>query len=125
MIIIDKLSRTPVYEQLINRIEELIVSGALPPDAQIPSVRALAVELTINPNTIQKAYTSLENAGITYSVAGVGRFVSKNARDIIIRQGTNKLGTFRELVRRLRMNGVSKDVLIEVINDEFSKEEKL
>ena len=125
MIIIDKLSRTPVYEQLINRIEELIVSGALPPDAQIPSVRVLAVELTVNPNTVQKAYTSLEDAGVTYSVAGVGRFVSKNAREIIARRASTKLTDFRELITRLRMNGVSKDVLIEVINDEFSKGGKL
>ena len=121
MIIIDKLSRVPVYEQLINRIEELIISGALPPDTQIPSVRALAVELTVNPNTVQKAYTSLENAGITYSVAGVGRFVSQNARDIIIERGTNRLADFRELVHRLHISGVREDMLIGVIRDEFSK----
>lgn len=122
MIIIDKQSRVPVYEQLINRIEELIVSGALPPDTQIPSVRALAVELTVNPNTIQKAYTALENSKITYSVAGIGRYVSKNARDIIISRGTSRLSDFKEIVCSLHTSGVKKDMLLNIIDEEYTEE---
>lgn len=124
MFIIDKQSRVPVYEQLINRMEELIASGALPADSQIPSVRSLAVELTVNPNTIQKAYTALENAGITYSVAGVGRFVSMDAAKIIEARGTSRMSEFRSAVNRLRMTGVGEQALINIIKEEFSKGER-
>ena len=53
MIAIDVQSRKPIYEQIVERFETLIVSGVLAPDSQLPSVRALAMELSINPNTIQ------------------------------------------------------------------------
>ena len=76
MIAIDVQSRKPIYEQIVERFETLIVSGVLAPDSQLPSVRALAMELSINPNTIQKAYTMLEQEGFIYPVRGRGNFVS-------------------------------------------------
>lgn len=78
MITIDYTDRTPVYEQIINSIERLIVLGVMQEDEKLPSVRSLGIELSTNPNTIQKAYTALENRGIIYSVKGIGNFVSKN-----------------------------------------------
>ena len=60
MIGIDLQNRKPIYEQIVECFETLIVSGVLEPDSQMPSVRALAMELSINPNTIQKAYAALE-----------------------------------------------------------------
>jgi len=56
-------SRAPVYEQLVEKIKELIINNVLKPDQQLPAVRVLASELTINPNTIQKAYRELEHRG--------------------------------------------------------------
>ena len=76
MIAIDVQSRKPIYEQIVERFETLIVSGVLAPDSQLPSVRALAIELSINPNTIQKAYTMLEQEGVIYPIRGRGNFVS-------------------------------------------------
>ena len=76
MIAIDVQSRKPIYEQIVERFETLIVSGVLAPDSQLPSVRALAMELSINPNTIQKAYAMLEQEGFIYPVRGRGNFVS-------------------------------------------------
>ena len=64
MIFIDYKSRKPIYEQLVDNIKSLIVSGVLQRDDQLPSVRQLAQELAINPNTIQKAYTELERQGV-------------------------------------------------------------
>ena len=83
MIVIDKQSRIPVYEQLVEAFEKEIVLGIREPDSMIPSVRNLSVELGINPNTVQKAYLELERKNITYSVPGVGRFVAKEGAAIL------------------------------------------
>ncbi|MEG1524147.1 MAG: GntR family transcriptional regulator [Clostridia bacterium] len=80
---IDKYGRTPIYEQIIEQSERLIASGSLKPDDQLPSVRSLSQTLSINPNTLQKAYAELERRGISYSVPGNGRFVSKDAAIIV------------------------------------------
>lgn len=66
MIVIDYQNRKPIYEQVVERFQRLILTGAMEPDTQMPSVRALATELAINPNTIQKAYTILEQKGFIY-----------------------------------------------------------
>lgn len=78
MIYIDYQDRTPIYEQLVSRFQMLIIKGILEPDTQMPSVRKLATDLSINPNTIQKAYTILEQEGYIYPVKGRGNFVSPN-----------------------------------------------
>ncbi len=79
MITIDNRDPSPLYEQVGNSFKKLIVSGVLAPDEKLPSVRSLAMELAINPNTIQRAYHELEAAGYTYSVAGKGSFVASTA----------------------------------------------
>ena len=76
MITIDYQSRMPIYEQIVERFQMLILKGALKSDDQMPSVRSLAVQLSINPNTIQKAYAQLEQQGYIYPVRGRGNFVS-------------------------------------------------
>ncbi|MBR5318843.1 MAG: GntR family transcriptional regulator [Peptococcaceae bacterium] len=82
MILIDYKSRKPIYEQIIDNIKSLIVSGVLKRDEQLPSVRQMAQELAINPNTIQKAYTELEREGITYSLKGRGSFVGSSLQEL-------------------------------------------
>ena len=76
MIILDYRDRRPIYEQVISRFQELMLTGALEKDSQLPSVRSLAMELSINPNTIQRAYAELERQGYIYSIQGKGSFVS-------------------------------------------------
>lgn len=78
MIVIDYQNRKPIYEQIVERFQMLIVKGVLEPDSQMPSVRTLATELSINPNTIQKAYALLEQQGFIYPIKGRGNFVSGN-----------------------------------------------
>lgn len=73
---IDLKSHKAIYEQVVDNFKELIISGVMKPDEKIPSVRELSRELTINPNTIQKAYRELEKKGYIYSVSGIGNFVS-------------------------------------------------
>ena len=75
MITLDLQSRAPIYEQLKNRISEMLALGLLEEDEQLPSVRSLARELGISPNTVQKAYQELERDGVLYSVTGKGSFV--------------------------------------------------
>lgn len=83
MITIDYKDRRPLYQQIMDKIEELAVMGLINADEQLPSVRSLAMELAINPNTIQRAYTELEKKGITYSVPGKGSFLAKSQNSIV------------------------------------------
>lgn len=76
MILLDYRDKRPLYEQVVEKLEHLIVCGALKPDSKMPSVRSLAMELSINPNTIQRAYALLEQAGFLYTIVGRGNFVS-------------------------------------------------
>ena len=74
MISINFRDSRPIYEQVKDSLRRLIVSGALPPDEKLPSVRELASQLVINPNTIQRAYRELEHEGYIVSVPGTGSF---------------------------------------------------
>lgn len=76
MILIDYKDATPIYEQIVQKFKNLILKGVLKPDEKMPSVRNLAMELSINPNTIQKAYMQLEQQGFIYTVKGKGNFVA-------------------------------------------------
>lgn len=72
---LDIRSRKPIYEQLVEKLKQLIINDVLKEDEKLPSVRELAQQLTINPNTIQKAYRELESQGYIYSLKGKGSFV--------------------------------------------------
>lgn len=76
MILLDYKDRRPIYEQVVEKLKDLMICGVLEQDAQLPSVRALATDLSINPNTIQRAYAELERRGFIYSVKGRGSFVA-------------------------------------------------
>ena len=69
----------PIYEQIKDGLRRMIVTSAMAQDEKLPSVRAMATQLSINPNTIQRAYNELEQEGYIYSVAGKGSFVSGTA----------------------------------------------
>ena len=79
MIILDYKDRRPIYEQIIDKMEELMHRGVLGENEPLPSVRNLAMELSINPNTIQRAYAELERRGYIYTIKGRGSFVSENS----------------------------------------------
>ncbi|MBR5613711.1 MAG: GntR family transcriptional regulator [Clostridia bacterium] len=77
MVKLDYKNDKPLHEQITQGIKELIISGVLTTDEQLPSVRELSVSLTVNPNTVQRAYRTLEADGIIYSIRGKGNFVAK------------------------------------------------
>ena len=80
MIALDYRDRRPLYEQIIERFQDLMYQEVLKQNEKLPSVRSLAMELSINPNTIQRAYTELERQGFIYSVKGKGSFVADSGR---------------------------------------------
>lgn len=77
MLEIDLKSRLPIYEQLVEGFKRLIMEEVIKTDEKLPSVRSLARDLTINPNTIQKAYRALEQEGYIYTVQGRGNFAQQ------------------------------------------------
>ena len=104
----------PIYEQVRDNFRALIISGALPPDYKMPSVRELAAELAINPNTIQRAYRELESEGYIVSVPGKGSFVSLN--EAAMKRHIKELeDEFSGLVQELKALGVGEDRLTEII----------
>ena len=119
MLNIDKQSGRPVYEQIIEQLQHLILSGSLKADEQIPSVRSLSLELSVNPNTIQKAYNELENNRITYSVPGVGRFVAKDAKAKIGVCYSDKLDGIYEAAYWLALSGVEKTQVDDIVKKAY------
>lgn len=115
-IIVDVKSRKPIYEQLVESVKASVVQGFMDPDEPLPSVRQLAGELAINPNTIQKAYTELERQGIVYSVPGKGSFVSSDVKEVKDSHKNEILSCIEELAERARESGISKEEIIEAIN---------
>lgn len=110
MILIDYKDRRPIYEQIVERFAELILKGVLEADSQLPSVRNLAMELSINPNTIQRAYGELERQGYIYSIKGRGSFISNN--DDLIQCRRNEILTdMKDLV----MKGIEMGITLEDI----------
>lgn len=97
MFSIDYRDPTPIYEQLADKIEKFAIKGILKPDEKLPSVRQLAIDLSINPNTIQKAYSMLDNKGITYVVKGRGIFISPDCS----KAQQNKLEEIKKTIQNL------------------------
>ena len=102
----------PIYEQVVDEIEQMVMHGILEADSQLPSVRQMASELSINPNTIQRAYGELENRGVIYSVKGKGNFVSPNAAALRQRRLEELKKQILELVRTAKELGVEDAQLI-------------
>lgn len=99
----------PIYEQLAENIENLAIKGVLQANSQLPSVRQLAMELSINPNTIQKAYTALENRGVTYSIKGKGSFISENYENFSKKRTDEIKENIFKLIKEALELGVSKE----------------
>ena len=120
MITVDYQSKTPLYEQIVDRFQLLILKGILKPDDKMPSVRSLAVSLSINPNTIQKAYTALEQSGYIYSVKGRGNFVAKTI-DVKEQEKDKFTNELKKLIKYGHDIGITKEECISFINEIFEK----
>ena len=110
MININFRDARPIYEQVRDGFRQLMLSGALPADSKLPSVRELAAELAINPNTIQRAYRELEAEGYISSAPGRGSFVREVGTAAEARR-RELLGQWDELTKELKLLGVAEDTL--------------
>lgn len=116
MIVIDYKDRRPIYEQIIERTKLLIVKGIWKPNDPLPSVRNLAMELSINPNTIQRAYQELERSGYIYSVKGKGSFVS-DPTQLIAEKKQELLSNLKEIVVKMLEAGFSIEQIKMILDD--------
>lgn len=124
MITIDYQSKLPLYEQIAERFQTLILKGALPPGGQMPSVRTLAVELAINPNTIQKAFSLLERRGYIYPVKGRGSYVADTTA-LALKKKESLLEDIRELMAQGRELGVTRAEYNAVLDGLYQEEEDI
>ena len=106
----------PIYEQIRERLRRLVITGAIATDEKLPSVRELASELAINPNTIQRAYRELETEGYIYTVSGKGSFAAEQS-DVNGRRNEALLKEFDEIVRELLYLSGDKEALIRRIEE--------
>ena len=116
MISLNYRDSRPIYEQIKDGLRKLIVTGAMAPDEKLPSVRALATQLSINPNTIQRAYNELEGEGYIYSVPGKGSFAAGNDSADEARR-KELLEKLRELAAELKYLGVTGEELAALVSD--------
>lgn len=130
MVSIDKLSRVPIYEQIVDGICKEVVSGLLAEGAQLPSVREMSQLLSANPNTIQKAYLELDRRGVIASAPGVGTFIKEGAVLAIRQNMKEHLNKLQVLTHELATAGIPKDEVLAIIERAYAsipmeKENKL
>ncbi|WP_330584999.1 GntR family transcriptional regulator [Parablautia muri] len=114
MILIDYRDTRPIYEQVVERFKMLILHGVLTSDEKIPSVRNLAVELSINPNTIQRAYAELERQGYIYTVKGKGNFVSDSGQ-LLLKYKEEIFAEILKICKAAFDIGITEEELIQTI----------
>lgn len=124
MIAIDYRSRLPIYEQLVENIRMLVLSGALEGDEQLPSVRQLSGDLGINPNTVQKAYAYLEQAGVIYTVPGRGAFVRSDTSSLRSGRSGEILEQLGSLAAELMKLGIPEEDAVQRIREAYKEGKK-
>ncbi len=118
--LVDLKSRVPIYEQLKKKTLELIMYGVLQPGDKMPSVRNLAIDLGINPNTVQKAYQDMEKDGIIYSASGRGSFICEDVKDKTL-YTDETIENLSKAIYEVRLYGMKKTEVIEIVEQEYKK----
>ncbi|MFT4007048.1 MAG: GntR family transcriptional regulator [Lacrimispora sp.] len=124
MILLDYKDRRPIYEQVVEKLKDLMICGVLEQDTQLPSVRSLAMDLSLNPNTIQRAYAELERRGFIYSVKGRGSFVADTGSIRALKNSELKkdLGSW---IGEAKRAGLTEDKAHTWMAEEWTKQEYL
>lgn len=117
-------NEAPIYTQVMERVERMIVSGALPPGERLPSVRVFAQEAGVNPNTMQKALTELERGGLIYSQRTAGHFVTEDQS--VIAQAREALAAIQaeRFLQSMRELGYSAAQTAELLHRKLEREER-
>lgn len=123
MFLVNPKSKQPIYEQLVEQLRRQLSLGGMEAGAAMPSVRQLASELGINPNTIQKAYRRMEEEGMIESVPGRGSFVTENLALIVDKQRREQLGKAEMTIRTCKEMGLSKDEILILVENAYKEGE--
>lgn len=119
---LDLKSRKSIYEQVVDNVKEMIITGVLPSEARLPSVREMSKTLTVNPNTVQKAYRELEHQGYIYTVAGLGCFVTvRDEQEIDKKRVEQIMEELVLLIRELMYLGVSSGEIRKKIDEIYAE----
>ncbi len=108
-------SDRPIYAQLVEQIELMIVSGMYPPGAKLPSVRDLAADAAVNPNTMQRALSQLETDGLLYTQRTSGRYVTEDTEKIMQTKRTLATGLLKEFLESMGRLGFDREQTIELL----------
>ena len=112
---LDYQSRISIYEQIVNNIEKYVAVGILREKSQIPSIRELANNLGINPNTVKKAYDILENKGVIMTISTKGTFISNNTKMVLENKIDKEINLIKDKIRELENMGISKKEIMKRI----------
>ena len=113
MIVLDYRDSRPLYQQVKDSLRRMMLTGLLEPDEKLPSVRSLATQLAINPNTIQRAYAELESEGYVVSVTGKGSFVAEGDTQNAARKA-ELTGKLKPILEELRSLGMTHEELMQL-----------
>lgn len=122
LISINPLDNKPIYEQIIESIKEGMIRGIINPGEKLLSVRKLSSELSINPNTVQKAYSELERQNVIVTVKGRGTYVSQDYKPEINKRKLNFLKKdLKNLVVNFHYHGITKDKFIDIVDEIYGE----
>ena len=123
VVLIDKQSRVPAYEQIRNQLLTLILIGSFAPHSQLPSIRSIAADAGVNINTVKKAFSDLESYGAIYTVPGKGSFVSEKAfkSDTVHDTAVSEIS---DAISASRAKGLKKQEIIAILNEIYTQEEE-
>lgn len=121
MFLINPKSKQPLYEQLVEQLRRQLLLGVIRAGTAMPSVRQLATELGINPNTIQKAYRRMEEEGMIFSVPGRGSFISDDLAEMLAKQREEQLAKTRQMLALCRDMGLPKPLLEEMLQTVYKE----
>ena len=119
MLVIDKMSRKPIYEQLVEGLKREVVTGLIGEGEQLPSIRELSVTLGVNPNTVQKAMLELDRLGVVVSSPGRGVFVAENAIAVIRTGMSGRITEMKEIACELARAGVDREAILQAVADAY------
>ena len=119
---IDNQSRQAVYEQIVQQVERYVLTGVLKGGDKVPSVRSMSLQLGVNPNTVQRAYTELERGGVLITAPGRGAFVSEEGVKLLgERRREMSLTELKHLLAELRLAGMEKSEVLQFIEDAYQE----
>lgn len=121
MFLVNPRSKQPLYEQLVEQLRRQIVLGGMKDGAAMPSVRQLATELGINPNTIQKAYRRMEEEGMILSIPGKGSFVSDDLADMLTKQREDQRSKAKQMLQSCREMGLTKEEITQMVEEIYKE----